>query len=269
MEILFIYPQWGSAHLDLPVFLEKIKKAGYDGVELGLPIDKGERKYIADTVRRFDMALIAQHYHTDTSDFENHLDSFQQYLSFMAEEKPMLINSHTGKDYFSFEENAVLIKKAQSIEEETGVPIAHETHRSRFSFAAHECRKYLNAFPDLKLTTDLSHWTNVAESMLEDQQEAVHTAIDHTHHLHARVGSTQTAQVIDPRDQNYSAELDQFLEWWKLIIESAKARGLKKLTITPEYGPAPYQQNKPYTKTPLADQWEVNEFIREKIRNLI
>ncbi len=268
MERLFIYPQWGSAHLDLPVFLEKIKKAGYDGVELGLPIDKGERKYIAETVREFDLILIAQHYHTDTSDFEKHLDSFQQYLRFMSEEEPLLINSHTGKDYFSFSENAQLIETAQKIEEETGVPVTHETHRSRFSFAAHVCHQYLKEFPFLKLTSDFSHWCNVAESMLEDQQEAVTEAIEHTYHVHARVGSAQTAQVIDPRDENYTNERSQFLEWWKQMITSAKERGIKTLTITPEYGPAPYQLFVPHTNTPMADQFEVNEFIRNEIRKI-
>lgn len=269
MEILFIYPQWGSAHLDLPVFLEKIKKAGYDGVELGLPIDKGERKYIAETVRKFDLVLIAQHYHTDTSDFEKHLDNFQQYLKFMAEEEPFLINSHTGKDHFSFSENAQLIEVAHRIEEETGIKITHETHRSRFSFAAHICHRFLREYPFLKLTSDLSHWCNVAESMLGDQQEAVHVAIEQTHHLHARVGSTQTAQIIDPRDEYYAEELAQFLEWWKRMIYSAKKRGLEQFTITPEYGPEPYQLNKPYTRIPMADQWEVNEFIRGEIKKFV
>ena len=269
MEVKFIYLEWGSADLDLSVFLKKVKEAGYDGVELGLPLDENERDTITQKVGEAGLTLVSQHYHTDHSDFKEHKASFEKYLRSLAEAEPLLINSHTGKNYFSFSQNAELLRIALNIEKEYGVVITHETHRSRFSFAAHVCKSFLEEFPSIKLTADLSHWCNVAESMLRDQKEAVRKAIDHTHHIHARVGSTQTAQVIDPRDGNYAAELDIFKKWWAKMYISAKERGLPFITITPEYGPAPYSFYKTGTKEPIADQWEVNQFIRKEIEELL
>ena len=269
MDIKFIYPQWGSAHIGLPVFLEKIKDAGYDGVELGLPLEVKERNQIVSTVKDFGLELVAQHYHTESADFVEHKTGLERHLRNMVEVRPLLINSHTGKDFFTFAQNAELIELAMDIESESGVLITHETHRSRFSFAAHVCLQFLEEFPDLKLTSDFSHWCSVAESMLENQAAAVEQAIIHTRHVHARVGSSQTAQVIDPRDERFYSELTQFKSWWRDMIESARVRGLEYLAIVPEYGPFPYQQFRPETDEPLADQWEVNAFIRKEIEGLV
>ncbi|MCK0158984.1 sugar phosphate isomerase/epimerase, partial [Cellulophaga sp. F20128] len=112
---------------------------------------------------------------------------------------------------------------------------------------------------------DLSHWCCVAETMLENQPKAVQKAIEHTYHVHSRVGSAQSPQVIDPRDCNYDQELLQFQEWWSLMIKNAKDNNREQLTITPEYGPFPYTINTPNTKIPMGDQWEINEFIRKGI----
>lgn len=269
MEVLFIYPQWGSTHLPISVFFEKIKNNGYDGVEMGLPLDKQECKDVLSLANDFELKIIAQHYHTDDSNFASHKKNFQRHLYSFAESQPLLINSHTGKDFFSYEQNAELLVLANSIEQDTGIPILHETHRSRFSYAAHVCKKYLDEFPFVKLTADLSHWCCVAESMLSDQQKAVEKAIHHTHHVHARIGSSQTAQVIDPRIDIFESELLQFKKWWKQMIESAEQRKLPFLTFTPEYGPAPYQQVHPTSREFLADQWEINRFIHSESKSLL
>lgn len=268
MNTLYIYPHWGSAHLEWGTFLTKVKSAGYDGVELGIPSEKNERKEVLNIMADLELKVVAQHYHTGESDFQEHKQSLERYLYEFSESGPLLINSHTGKDYFSFSENAELLILAHHIEEETGVPVAHETHRSRFAFAAHVCRPFLMEFPFLKLTADFSHWCSVAESMLQDQEEAVQLAIEHTVHVHARVGSSQSAQVLNPDTPTFLSEKEQFLSWWKEIAERAESRGLKHLAFVPEYGPAPYQQVHPQTSEVLADQWEVNQFIKEEIQRL-
>ncbi|SHI59040.1 hypothetical protein SAMN04487911_103166 [Arenibacter nanhaiticus] len=143
--------------------------------------------------------------------------------------------------------------------------ITHETHRSRFSFAAHACLSYLEDYPFLKLTADFLHWCCVAEPLLENQLTAVEKAIEHTYHIHARVGSAQSPQVIDPRDGNYKNELDRFNEWWRLMIKNALENKRSFITITPEYGPHPCTLYKTNTQIPMGDQWEINQFIQKEI----
>lgn len=265
MHLKFIYPRWGSTELEWPVFLGKVKEAGYHGVEMDLPINLLQKKKICALLRDFELDFVAQHWETKEVNFTKHQDTLKRHLYNLAEAKPLLINSHTGMDFYSYAQNAKLLEMAYSIEEETGVAITHETHRSRFPFAAHTCLPYLEEYPFLKLTSDLSHWCCVAESMLENQPLAVQKAIEHTYHIHARVGSAQSPQVMDPRDGNYKNELDRFSEWWRLMITNALEKKRPFITITPEYGPHPYTPYKPNTQIPMGDQWEINQFIRKEI----
>lgn len=265
MVLKLIYPRWGSSHLEWPIFLQKAQDNGYQGVEIDLPLQKDEKTKILNLLKEFNLDFVAQHWETKSSNFKEHKESLKRHLYNLAEAGPLLINSHTGMDFFSFKQNLELLILAQEIEKETNITITHETHRSRFSFAAHVCLDYLRELPDLKLTSDFSHWCCVAESMLENQEEAVSKAIEHTFHVHARVGSAQSPQVIDPRDPRYKVELLQFKTWWVKIMQNSLKSKRSFLTVTPEYGPFPYSQFKPYTQEPIASQWEINQFIKDEI----
>lgn len=267
MELKWIYPRWGSAHLEWETFLTKVKTHEYHGVEIDLPLGSEKEEIIA-ILNDFGLEFVGQHWQTQEVDFQKHKEEYKHHLYNLAEETPLLINSHTGRDFFSLEQNIELITLAQSVEGKTGIAIAHETHRSRFPFAAHVCKQYLQEIPSLKLTSDLSHWCCVAETLLENQQEAVDLAIRHTYHIHARVGSTQSPQVIDPRVETYQQELSQFKNWWKAMLENAKSEGRSYITITPEYGPLPYALQHPRTQELLGDQWEINQFIRKEIEEI-
>ena len=74
--------------------------------------------------------------------------------------------------------------------------VLHETHRNKFTFAAHITFDYPNRIPELRITLNASHWVNVAESFLEEQ--AIDLAIKRTEHIHARVGYPEGPQVPDP-----------------------------------------------------------------------
>lgn len=265
MELKFIYPRWGSTNLDWKTFLGKVKANGYSGVEIDLPFDKQKKDEILLMLKDFELDFVAQHWETNAANFDEHNEQYKRHLYNLVEVSPLLVNSHTGMDFFSFSQNAELLEIARNIEEESKIIITHETHRSRFSFAAHICNKYLEELPFLKLTSDLSHWCCVAETLLENQENAVLRAIDHTYHIHARVGSSQSPQVIDPRDSTYSVELEQFKKWWVLMIERASEKNRNFISITTEYGPFPYSLYKPNTAIPLTSQWEINQFIKSEL----
>jgi hypothetical protein len=151
-------------------------------------------------LKQYELLLIGQHWETIDPDFETHKINYEKRLRNLVTPQTLFINSQTGKDYYSFNENDALIKIADRISAQSGVQIVHETHRGKFSFAAHVTKDYLRSIPQLQLTLDASHWCNVAETLLLDQQEAISLAIDRCFHIHARVGYSQGAQVPDPRD---------------------------------------------------------------------
>jgi hypothetical protein len=77
--------------------------------------------------------------------------AFEEYLRNIARPASrILIDSQTGKDYFTLEQNSKLFALAQKITDETGVQIAHETHRNKALFAAHISKRVVSCEPASK-----------------------------------------------------------------------------------------------------------------------
>ncbi|ASU34139.1 sugar phosphate isomerase/epimerase family protein [Mucilaginibacter xinganensis] len=266
MQIKFFCPKWGSDGITWDNFCAKVKAAGYDGIETPVPFDAGEKKDIAAAVTKHGLLLIVQYYQSFEKGFEAHKINFKKHLENLTGMRPLLIDSQTGKDYFSAGQNRELFEMAAAVTADSGVPIAHETHRNKALFAAHVTQALLTENPDVRITADFSHWCNVSESLLEQQQEAVDLAISRTIHIHARVGHAESAQVTDPRADEWQPEVAAHLLWWDAIIQQRLKNGARFTTITPEFGPAPYMPALPYTKMPVANQWDINVYMMELLR---
>lgn len=261
MRLKFFCPRWGSETLGWDAFLQKAKEAGYDGVEWGISNDAlgDSLAKVWEKLEKYELEIIPQHYGTYEADFPKHYDQFGAWFEKIRPFPALKVNSQTGKDFFTFDQNKALIELAGSFAQSTGVPVYHETHRNKFSFAAHIAKEYLSRMPSLKLTLDISHWVNVAESYLEDQQEAVQLAISRTEHLHARIGHPQGPQISDPRAPEWQEAVHKHLAWWDGVVEHTKRKGRDAvLTITPEFGPHPYMFSLPFTQRPIANQWDIN-----------
>jgi hypothetical protein len=72
------------------------------------------------------------------------------------------------------------------------------------------------------------------------------------------VGHAQGPQVADFRAPEAQAALEAHLGWWDRIIELRRAAGAERMTLTPEFGPAPYTQTLPYTQREVSNAWELN-----------
>lgn len=272
MEIKFYCPRWGSEQLSWPLFLSKAKQAGFDGVEvypLQTPLEKPEMlMLLAD--QGFEFSLLHAEM-VEGRDVKRYLQALErnlyQLVNYQTSKiKPQFITSQTGREYYTPDDMAKCFEICDRISLESGIPIIQETHRNKWSYAAHVVERYLAAYPSLTLALDLSHWFCVSESYLEDQQEAVHLAIRHTRHLHARVGHTEGPQVTDPRTKENEAALKHHLLYWDKWIAYQRAAGISKCTITPEFGPYPYMTYHPNTQTPIASQWEINCFMKELLK---
>ena len=147
----------------------------------------------------------------------------------------------------------------------SGVPIYHETHRGRMLFAAHVSRGFIDRFKELKLTLDISHWCNVHEGLLADQQISVDVALARTEHIHARIGHAEGPQVNDPRAPEWKNEVKAHFDWWDKVIERKKIEG-QSITFLTEFGPPNYLQTLPFSSQPVADQWAINKYMMETIR---
>ena len=269
MKIKYFCPLWGSRHLNFEEFVKKVKTSGYDGIEMSLPLQIEERDYILKTIGESGLLYLAQHFETASTDFNIHKQEFTERLTNLAQSNPVLINTQTGIDFFTFEQNAELIDISYKIAEKYGVKLVHETHRGKFSFAAHITAKFIEKIPHLRLGFDVSHWCSVAESYLQNQEQNVILAINRADHIHARVGHPEGPQITDPRVPEWDEAVNVHLNWWKKIVERNKKEGIEMMTITPEFGPYPYMTQLPFTRQPIASQWEINVYMMNFLRKNI
>ena len=263
-SIKFFCPRWGATD-SWTSFCRRVKEAGFDGVESHLSLNAEERDEEVTAMKNNDLLFIGQYWQSVEENAGEMAASFPSYYYNLLDGSPLFINSQTGRDYFTVGENKIILDRVDQFVAETGVKVLHETHRAKMAFAAHITRSYLQMFPSLRLTLDISHWCNVHESYLEGQQDAVNLAIEHTDHIHSRIGFTQGPQVNDPRSPEWQTALETHLSWWDRVVE-IKRKNNQVLTITTEFGPFPYMPSIPFTGKPVANQWEINVHMMEMLK---
>lgn len=272
MDIKFYAPRWGSEQLSWKNFVDRLVKDGYQGLEVFPLQTLHEKAALLDAVEDRGIDLVLLHAELSAGrDFEAYKQALTNNLYTLATYqtrslKPKFINSQTGREYYTEDQMAECFAICDRISLETGIKIIHETHRNKWSYAAHVVQHYLQRFPSIRLALDISHWVCVSESYLEDQQEAVDAAIIHTDHLHARVGHTQGPQVTDPRAPEHSAALQQHLRFWDQWIKHQYENNVKECSITTEFGPHPYMNYKCFSNEPVADQWEINVYMKALLK---
>ena len=265
-ELKLLATNWGFEGT-MDEYCGKVKKEGYDGIEIWWPMEKKDQDELFTALKKYNLEvgfLCAGH----QSDYNENLQLFKQMTEAAATntvQRPLYINCHSGKDFFSFEQSKTFIDHTLQLSKKTGIPIYHETHRSRILFAAPVAKQYMQKIPELRITFDVSHWCNVSETLLQDQPETLALAIERADHIHARIGHPEGPQVNDPRAPEWQDALNAHLAWWDEIVNRKKKAG-ERLTILTEFGPADYMPTMPYTRQPLADQWGINVYMMNLLR---
>jgi sugar phosphate isomerase/epimerase len=266
LDLIILATNWGFEGT-LDQYCAKVKQEGYDGIEIWWPGEQKAQDELFATLKKYGLK-VGFLCGAQQSNFQEHYDTFKKMITAAATntvQKPLYINCHSGRDYFSMEQNGKFIDLTTELSKQTGITICHETHRARMLYSAPAGRQYFEKHPDLRITFDVSHWCNVSESLLQDQPETVALALQRTDHLHARIGHPEGPQVSDPRAPEWEGAVKAHLAWWDRIAAAKKAEG-KPLTILTEFGPPDYMPTMPYTRKPLADQWAINVHMMQLLR---
>ncbi|MCY7360067.1 MAG: hypothetical protein LH609_21960 [Rudanella sp.] len=245
---------WGVTR-PLSDALPLIQEAGYSGVEW-----KGANaRNVPDFRQRLDdlgLTYIAQ-VHTAGHSVAEHLESFRELIENVLPLRPILINSQSGVDGWSLTEKEEIMGQALALEQTYGLPIAHETHRSRITFSPWDTSQLLTTFSDMKLTCDFSHWVTVCERLLDRESAILEQCAQHCVHIHARVGYEQGPQVTHPNAPEWAAQLAAHERWWQQIWQAQVQCGMAVSTLTPEYGPPNYHHTLPFSQEPVSDLWAI------------
>lgn len=266
-ELKIMATNWGFAG-SIDEFCARAKKEGYDGVELWWPADNlkaQDEMFSALKTHGLEVGFLCG---GSQENPQEHFAFYKKMIDAAARQsiqRPLYINNHSGRDHFTFEQNGKFIEYTEKLALETGIPILHETHRGRILFAAHIARQFIEKYPGLRLTLDISHWCNVHESLLSDQKETVAMALERVDHIHARIGHQEGPQVNDPRAPEWEQTVKQHFEWWDSVIERKKKKG-ERMTFLTEFGPPDYMPTLPFTRQPLGDQWAINLYMMHLLR---
>lgn len=274
MQLQYVCTYWGKEELNAGAFIDKVLEEGYDGIEINFPEETLFQQEFLTRLHSLrasthpDFAFIGQQVLPPAKETVNeYIRRMEQRLDFLVSLQPDFINSHTGRDYFSFDDNCRVIEAVQTIALRSGIRIIHETHRGRFAFHASSLLPYLQKFPEMELTADFSHWCAVSESLLQDQAAILEQIIPHAAHIHARIGYEHGPQVNDPFAPEWNDHLSVFIQWWEQILIHARKTGKERFAICTEFGPAPYMPALPFTTQPIGNQWEINTGLKDLLKN--
>ena len=262
-KILFFQTDWGNT-LPMDAFLAKAKAAGYDGVELWMPAGEDKKKSLKEGLKKYELEVIFLHGTARNLPFEEALRVYEVGLQEILAWKPVKVNSHTGNDFWTPEQNLAFIALGDRYAKQVGILVLHETHRGRFSYTLPEAVAMLRKFPNLKYTLDVSHWMVVHERLLTESDPLLQEIFPSVDHIHARVGFAEGPQVPNPAAPEWKNEVKAHLDIWEKIIRSQAG---KVFTVTTEFGPPPYMATFPFTNQPLADQWEANVWMMNALKS--
>jgi len=254
VELSIFRHLWGITE-EWETLFAKIGALGYQGIEHILPED-ADRSRFRNLLDEHRFKYIAQIITTGTT-VEEHIRSFRQNVERAAVLKPQTINCHSGCDWFTEEQSKKYYGEALEFEAKTGIPVAHETHRGRILYNPWITEKLLRHFPELKLSCDFSHWVVISERLLETELDIIAQSAERCIHVHARVGYEEGPQVPDPRAPEYERHVVAHERWWNMVWDAQERRGMKESTLTPEFGAPDYLHTLPYTRTPVADLWDI------------
>jgi len=245
-------------------FCAKAKAAGYDGAEIWWPTDTTERARMFEALNKHGLKF-AFLWGSGNPVFKDNQSEFEATLNKIVKANPIYINCHSGRDFFTAEQKLQAIAFTTNLSKTANIPIYHETHRGRALYSAPVTRELIEKNKDLRITLDISHWCNVHESLLADQQDTINLVLGRVDHIHARVGHAEGPQVSEPRAPEWESAVKAHFAWWDTVVEAKKKEG-KGLTVLTEFGPPDYMWTTPYTRQPLANQWDINVHMMNTFR---
>lgn len=263
----------GLPWLELDVFTRDAATAGYDGVEFPLfYMDAGQGGRNATEARvREALAVTGLNYipliATRPDDWGDRAAHFQSYIAQLDDAKRMGASRaavHAGADSFDAATAIDFYRDCHLAARDAGIDACFETHRGRALNDPWRTRDILAALPELRLTSDLSHWLVVVDRIPNDIADLFEEASRRAGHLHARISHEKGPQVPDPRDPHWTEHVELHRRWWQISVDAARNRG-EVLTACSEFGPPPYMNAAPYSQEPAADILEVNSWMRDRL----
>lgn len=247
--------------------LDEALGAGFDGLEARIPETAAQRAINARLLREYNVPYIATLFTStpvlprQSDSPQVHLDDLRIKLDWAAELGPRLVNVLPGNDRWALSEQVDFFARAVELADASGLKVCFEIHRGRSLYSPWVTLDVIRQVPELRFTSDISHWLVTCERLLDDPADDLSSFIERVDHIQARVGYDQGPQVPHPGAPEYAEVLAFHQRHWESIWSSQEKRGLQTTTMTPEFGPDGYLHHLPFTDVPVADLWQLNQWM--------
>src|SRR5688572_27330565 len=124
-KILFFQTDWGN-QLPIEEFLAKAKADGYDGIEVWMPGSQEAKDNLKEGLEKYDLKVIFLHGTNKGLPFAESLKAYKSGLEEILTWNPVKVNSHTGSDFWTIEQNLDFLKAGEKIAQKAGIPLLHE-----------------------------------------------------------------------------------------------------------------------------------------------
>ena len=247
--------------------LDEALGAGFDGIEARIPETAAQRAINARLLREQNIPYIATLFTStpvlprQSDSPQVHLEDLRRKLDWAAELGPRLVNVLPGNDRWALSEQVDFFARAVELADASGLKVCFEIHRGRSLYSPWVTLDVIRQVPELRFTSDISHWLVTCERLLDDPADDLSAFIERVDHIQARVGYDQGPQVPHPGASEYAEVLAFHQRHWESIWSSQEKRGLQTTTLTPEFGPDGYLHHLPFTDVPVADLWQLNQWM--------
>ncbi|PXW25463.1 sugar phosphate isomerase/epimerase family protein [Paraburkholderia caballeronis] len=257
---------WGYRG-ELRAACEAVRAAGLAGIETRLPLDPDGRAALAAQLADHGLDYIAACFTSgivlpdQRATPARHLDDLDRLLAAAADLSPRFVNVLAGNDRWPLAAQVEFFGRALELATKHGQMCSFETHRARSLYSPWVTLDLIRQVPDLRFTSDISHWVVVCERLLDDAADDLAPFVSRVHHIQARVGYDQGPQVPHPAAPEYAAALAFHEAHWAAVWRSQAERGYPVTTMTPEFGPDGYLHHLPFTDAPIADLAQLNAWM--------
>ena len=263
---------WGFNGASIDEAITQLLSADMQGLEGPAPAHINQQKQMFELLERNSISYIAEittagSYVPDRkATLQDHLDSLDTKLQHSAPLNPRFVTCLGGCDAWPESQSIDFFNQAISLAKKYDLDISFETHRSRSLFNPWVTQRIVEQIPEIKLTVDFSHWCVVCERLMDSELDVIHAIANNVFHIHARIGYEQGPQVPDPRAPEFNYALRAHQSWWEIIWQSQINRGFNTSTMTPEFGPDGYLHEAPFSCKPVADLWDLNQWMAQEER---
>jgi hypothetical protein len=215
-------PAWSAgprAGADLHETFDRIREAGYDGVQFAAP---ASAESLA-ACRRAGLGMAGQ-------GRVNHPSDAFMWASRLRDEGQECATFHVGWGLEDDDEAGRLLEAVLEAQERTSLPLYVETHRATILQDVWRTVQFVKRYPELRLNGDFSHWYTGLEMVyggFEEKLKFITPVVEHVGFMHARIGNPGCIQVdIGDGDVFQRPYVGHFRQVWSAVFRSFLCRAV-------------------------------------------